>query len=126
MALQNEELVVGDGLAKELPNDMSRSTQTLVSGAGNLPLFRVLGRITASGKLTSYDPTASNGAQTAVAVLIAPTDATSADAKAPVIDWTALFAVNRLNYGAGVTTAAHRTSAILQLGARGIKVLNQA
>lgn len=126
MANQTEGLVAGDGLKKELPNDLSRSTETIVSGAGDLPLFRVLGRITASGKLTNYTPGAIDGSETAVAVLIAATDASAADAQAPVIDWTALFAYNRLTWGAAVTTQAHRDTAISQLLNRGIRVLNQA
>lgn len=126
MANQTEGLVVGDGLKKELPNDMSRETETIVSGAGVLPLFRVLGRVTASGEMTSYDPTAGDGTEVAAAVLIAETDATAAAVPAPVIDWTALFAYNQLNWGAGVTTQAHRDAAIASLKDRGIRVLNQA
>ena len=126
MANQTEGLVVGDGLKAELPNDMSRATETVVSGAGDLPLFRVMGRITASGKLTSYDPTADTGQEVAVGVLISETDASSADAEGTVIDWTAKFALNKLNYGSGVTTAAHKTTALNQLKARGIRALNQA
>lgn len=126
MANQTEGLVVGDGLKKELPNDLSRSTETIVSGAGDLPLFRVLGRITASGKLTNYTPGETNGSETASAVLIVATDASAADADAPVVDWTALFAYNRLTWGNAVTTQAHKDTALLQLKARGIKVLNQA
>lgn len=126
MANQTEGLVVGDGLKKELPNDMSRETETIASGAGDLPLFHVLGRLTADGKLTSYTPGAVDGSETAVAVLIEATDATAADAVAPVIDWTALFAYNALEWGAAVTTQAHRDTAVAQLKERGIRVLNQA
>jgi hypothetical protein len=126
MANQIEGLVLGDGLKAELPNDMSRATETIVSGAGNLPLFRVLGRITASGKLTNYTPGAVDGSQIAAAVLIQPTDASAADAKGAVIDWTALFAYNKLTWGAAVTTQAHKNTALTQLRALGIRALNQA
>jgi hypothetical protein len=126
MANQTESLVLGDGLKAELPNEMSRATETVVSGAGDLPLFRVLGRITASGKLTNYTPGAATGAEVAYAVLIQPTDASAADAKGAVIDWTALFATNRLTWGDAVTTQAHKDTAIAQLRNRGIRVLNQA
>lgn len=126
MANQTEGLVVGDGLKYELPNDMSRSTEVIASGAGNLPLFRVLGRITASGKLTNYTPGAINGSEVAYAVLVQPTDASAADAKGAVIDWTALFAYNRLTWGAAVTTQAHKDTALAQLRERGIRVKNQA
>lgn len=126
MANQTEGLVLGDGLKAELPNDASRETEIVVSGAGNLPLFRVMGRITASGKLTSYDPAANTGQEVACAVLIEAVDATSADKLATVIDWTATFARQRLTWGAGVTTDAHRNAAIASLKARGIRVKNQA
>ena len=126
MANQTEGLVLGDGLKHELMNDMSRNIETIVSGAGNLPLFRVLGRITATGKLTNYTPGAVTGAEIAYAVLIGATDASAADAKGPVIDWTALFAYNRLTWGAAVTTQAHRDTALAQLRNRGIRTLNQA
>lgn len=126
MANQTEGLVVGDGLKWELANEMSRATETIVSGAGNLPLFRVLGRITASGKLTNYTPGASNGSEVAYAVLVQAADASAADVKAAVVDWTALFAYNRLTWGASVTTQAHRDTALAQLRNRGIRTLNQA
>lgn len=126
MAIQNEALVLGDGLKAELPNDASRQTEIIVSGAGSLPMFRVLGRITASGKLTNYTPGAVDGSQNAVAVLIEAADATAADVKATVIDWTATFASQRLSWGAAVTTDAHRTAAIEALKARGIRVKDQA
>lgn len=126
MANQTEGLVVGDGLKAELPNDASRATETIVSGAGNLPLFRVLGRITASGKLTNYTPGAVDGSEVAYAVLVGATDASAADAKGPVIDWTATFAYNRLTWGAAVTTLAHKNTALAQLRNRGIRTLNLA
>lgn len=126
MANQNEGLVLGDGLKAELPMDASRTRETIVSGAGVIPMFRVLGRITASGLLTNYTPGASNGSEIAVAVAIEGVDATSAAAGINVIDWTATFARQRLNWGAAVTTDAHRTAAIRQLQNRGIRVLNQA
>jgi hypothetical protein len=126
MPNQTEGSVLGDGLKWELENDMSRATEVIVSGAGNLPLFRVLGRITATGKLTNYTPGAADGSEVAYAVLIAPANATAADVRAPVIDWTALFAFNMLTWGAAVTTQAHRNTALAQLRKSGIRTLNQA
>jgi len=126
MANQTEALVLGDGLKAELPMDASRGRETIVSGAGVIPLFRVLGRITASGLLTNYTPGAATGAEIAVAIAIEGVDATSAAAGINVIDWTATFARQRLTWGAAVTTDAHRNTAIAQLKNRGIRVLNQA
>lgn len=126
MANQNEALVLGDGLKAELPMDASRARETIVSGAGVIPMFRVLGRISASGLLTNYTPGATNGSEIAVAVAIEGVDATSAAVGINTIDWTATFAHQRLNWGSAVTTDAHRTTAIRQLQNRGIRVLNQA
>jgi hypothetical protein len=126
MANQIEGFVLGDGLKAELPMDASRATETIVSGAGVIPIFRVLGRITASGLLTNYTPGAANGSEVAVAVAIEGVDATAAAATINTIDWTATFARQRLSWGAAVTTDAHRTTAIRQLQNRGIRVLNQA
>lgn len=126
MANQTEALVLGDGLKAELPMDASRARETIVSGAGVIPMFRVLGRITASGLLTNYTPGATNGSEIAVAVAIEGVDATSAARGINTIDWTATFARQRLSWGSAVTTDAHRTTAIRQLQNRGIRVLNQA
>lgn len=126
MANLTEGLVLGDGLKAELPNDASRARDTIVSGAGVIPMFRVLGRITASGLLTNYTPGAVNGSEIAVAVAIEGVDATSAARAINTIDWTATFARQRLSWGAAVTTNAHRDTAIAQLRNRGIRVLNQA
>lgn len=126
MANQNEGLVLGDGLKAELPMDASRATDTIVSGAGVIPIFRVLGRITASGLLTNYNPAGADGSQTAVAVAAESVDATSGARAITVIDWTATFARQCLSWGAGVTTDAHRETAIASLRNRGIRVLNQA
>lgn len=125
MANQTEALVLGDGLKAELPMDASRERETIVSGAGVIPLFRVLGRITASGLLTNYTPGATNGSEVACAVAIEGVDATSAAAGINVIDWTATFARQRLSWGSAVTTDAHRNAAIAQLKTRGIRVRNQ-
>lgn len=126
MANQTEALVLGDGLKAELPMDASRERETIVSGAGVIPLFRVLGRITASGLLTNYTPGAIDGSEVACAIAIEGVDATSAAAGINVIDFAATFARQRLSWGSAVTTDAHRDAAIAQLKTRHIRVRNQA
>ena len=54
---------------------------TLASEEGNLKRGHVLGRITASGKYGQYDNDASDGTETAVAILAEDADATSEDVK---------------------------------------------
>lgn len=57
---------------------------TIVSGAGKLARGTVLGRITASGKFTKCDSTATDGSQIANCILYEDVDATSADVNAEV------------------------------------------
>lgn len=58
---------------------LSRDNATLAAGSGILPDGAVLGRVTASGKLTKCAKTSTDGSQTPAAFLIGRTDATSAD-----------------------------------------------
>jgi hypothetical protein len=51
----------------------------------NLTAGTVLGKITASGKYGPYDPTATDGRQTAVGILMENADATNADVGANML-----------------------------------------
>ena len=62
--------------------NLSRDNIVIASGQGVLLPGTVLGKITASGKYALRDAAASDGSQTAAAILFDRTDATSADAKA--------------------------------------------
>src|SRR5690242_2974708 len=68
----------GGFIISELQGYGSRDIGTLISGQ-NLPAGAVLGRITASGKLTQLAPAAVDGSQHAVAVLFDNIDATAGD-----------------------------------------------
>ena len=96
-------------------------TDTLVSGQ-NLAAGRVLGKITASGKLTAYDNTASNGSEVAVGVLYAAVDAIGGDkAKTRVLKrGPAILNGNDLGWGANDATGISAGKA--DLLALGIKV----
>lgn len=52
--------------------------------AGNYAAGQVLGRLTASGKLTAYDALAANGSELPVAILLQDADASIADQSALV------------------------------------------
>lgn len=78
---------------------------TIASGAGVLSYLQVLGKITASGKLTVHNPGASDGSQVAVALATGAFDATSADVNCPVIT-EGVFAMQALTYHSSVTTDA--------------------
>ena len=100
--------------------DYTRETVTLLAGA-SYPLGAVLGKITASGKYKLATATGTDGAQTAVAVLLEAVDATAADATGVVLArGPAIVSDAQLVYDATVTTAAQKTAKIDQLKAAGI------
>lgn len=74
-------------LLSEGDGAISRETVTLISGQ-NLAAGTVLGKITASGKYTAHNPAVdpADGSEHAVAVLVAAVDASTADAKALIVN----------------------------------------
>lgn len=72
----------GGFLVWEAFRDYTRETITVASGAGALAPGTVLGRITASGTYAAHDPAATDGTETAVAVLWGKADASASDAPA--------------------------------------------
>lgn len=99
-------------------NRYSRENGVIVSGQ-NLALGAVLGKITTGGKYTANDNTASDGSQVAVAVLLAATDATSADKEAPILRRHGTVRASGLVWVAG-HDAAEIAAGKLQLAAVGI------
>ena len=81
---------LGDLLKYEAPNLYSREQDT-VAAAQNLVLGTVVGRETITAKLKGFDPTASDGAETAVGVESALTfsdpDELLATFKAEIARW---------------------------------------
>jgi hypothetical protein len=114
---------LGDLLKYELNANYCRETVTLKSGT-NYPIGAVLGRITSSGKYR-LSPAAQvvgdEGAESAVAVLIEPVDASAADkaglvvARGPIIVSKAA-----LVFDASVDQAAEKVAKHAQLAAPGI------
>jgi hypothetical protein len=119
-------------LVKEEPfKQVSRILGTISSAAaGIVSRFTVLGIVTASGKYLPYNPGASDGTQTAAAILIGASggpnggdaDATSADVTNAVLLGAGPAVVDTafLIWGAGVTTQAQKNAAYASLYARGI------
>ena len=97
------ELLAGDEPVRTLGG------QTLVAGQ-NLAQFTVVGRITASGKLTAWNPAGNDGSQIAVGILVHATDATLAD-KSCQIYTAGMFNVAALVWPAGAATLAARQAA---------------
>ena len=98
----------------------SREVGTLLTGNQLVP-GTVLGRITASGKLTVLTPGASDGSQTAAGVLYDNVDATAADKPAVYHARDAEVHGLALTWPAGIS-APNKTAAITALAALGIIV----
>jgi len=86
--------------------DIITDSGTLVAGQ-DLKRGAVLGKITASGKLTLANSTNTDGSQVAFAILAADTDATSADKTCPIY-LAGEFNSNALIFGGTDTPATHK------------------
>ena len=122
MPLLETAAVASDWLKSEADNYASRDTALIAAGSGKLASGMVLGKLTASGKFVPAAASGSDGSQTAVAVLVFPVDATSADAKAVIVARRATASHAGLVYGASINDATKRAVANGQLGAVGIVV----
>lgn len=108
MALTSEGNYTAEFLLSEANGERSRETVTIVSGQ-NLKAGAVLGKVTASGKYAAYDSTKSDGTQTAIAVLYADVDASSADADGVIIARDAEVASDLLVWATGTDKAGGAT-----------------
>lgn len=97
----------------------SYDNATLISGQ-NLLAGAVLGQITASGKYTAVAPAASDGSQTAAGILLADTNATSAD-KPCVVGRRGMEAIDA-KLGWGTLNSGQKTTARTQLNTATIVV----
>ncbi len=111
---------IGDVLKYEVNPNYTRDTITLLAGMA-YPVGSVLGRVTLSGKHTLASDGGTDGAETAVAVLLYPVDATLADAIGIVVTrGPAIVSRAGLAYGATVDDAAKIATKITELAALGI------
>ncbi|CAO4138036.1 head decoration protein [Methylorubrum extorquens] len=122
MALLETAAVASDWLKVEDGSYRSRDTAVIATGSGKLASGTVLAKVTASGKYVPAAASGADGSQTAVAVLVFPVDATSADAKAVIVSRHAVVSHAGLTYGATINDATKRAAANGQLGAAGIIV----
>jgi hypothetical protein len=121
MPLKSEGNYLGDLVKYEEPlQKYSRETVTVISGQ-NLTLGTVVGKITASGKVTILAPAAVDGSQNAYGVLIEDVDASAADKLSTVIRREASLADSKIVYPGGIT-APQKATALSQLEAVGITV----
>lgn len=101
----------------------SRENITLIAGLGILPTGTVLGKITASGKFTTYDNAAVDGSQTAAGILAEPSESTVEHAAAAVVRH-ARIAPSFLGWKAG-TSEANKAAALVELAAIGIATVRE-
>ncbi len=110
----------GDVLKYEVEPNYTRDVITLLVGMP-YPVGSVLGKITASGKYKLATSGGTDGAQTAVAVLLYPVDATLADAQGIVVArGPSIVSRAALAYDATVNDAGKITTKLGQLAAVGI------
>lgn len=108
-----------DIVKDEGKNRFSRDTDTLASGSGAVIVGTVLGQVTASGKFKPLAPAASDGTQTAAAVILQYSDATSADQSVVNLKRRAQVVLQALVWLTGITDT-QKSAAIAQLKALGI------
>lgn len=116
----NESNYLGDWLKFEEDNLYSREEVTVITGQ-NLGTGAVIGKITASGKVTELAPGAADGSENAAGVLLLPVDAAAADQPGVIIARHALCSDKGLVWPGGIT-GPQKTAAINQLEALGILV----
>ncbi|MCW4114749.1 head decoration protein [Aurantimonas sp. MSK8Z-1] len=97
----------------------SREQGVVASGSGVLKPGAVLGKVTASGKFKPLAPGASDGTQTAAAILWEGCDATSGDVRRTLTVRDTEVHADVLVWAAGVTDA-QKTAAMASLAAVGI------
>lgn len=122
MAILTEGRHAAEGLLSEANFHRSRDNITVASGAGKLSAGTVLGKLTTGGKYTPSPATGSDGSQTAVAVLLYPVDATSADVVVAAITRDAEWNGKTLAYEATVNDDTKKAAKHTQLAAVGIVV----
>lgn len=121
MSVLAEPLNLGDLLKFEAPNLYSRDRVSVASGQ-NLPLGAVVGVVTATGKVTRIDPSATDGTQVAAGVLLQACDATLADRDdGLIVARHAIVADHALAWPDAITNA-EKLAAIAQLKALGVLV----
>lgn len=98
----------------------SQSREVAVIIGANLPVGTVLGRVTASARMTQLSPGAADGSQTAAAILYASTMAAEMPVKATIIARNAEVNDALLIWPDAISDA-DKTAALADLAALGIR-----
>jgi hypothetical protein len=118
-SLRTESDIVKD----EGENRFSRDEDILVSGSGVVKIGTVLGKVTSSGKFAPLTPGASNGTQTAAAIILETADATSADRTVVTLKRRAQVVLQNLVWPEGISPTV-KANAIAALETQGIVARN--
>jgi Bacteriophage lambda head decoration protein D len=106
-------------LLSEATGNRSRDQAVATTVVGTpLPSGTVMGKVTASGKLIKYVDTATDGSQTAVAVLCTPMDGVAGDQRVTVINTDAEVFGAVLNGGVGIDANGKADLALLNIKVR--------
>jgi hypothetical protein len=111
----------GGFIVWELPQYQSRDEGVIASGSGILKAGTILGILTATGEYGPYTPGATNGLQTAAAVLYDDCDATSAAVKRTVLNNTCQLHRAEIVF-TGTPTTTQKNAAYASLRTLGIKM----
>ena len=122
MALLTEGRVTAAYILTEANGLRSRDAAKVASGAGKLEPGAILGKVTASGKFKPHAPAASDGTETAVAILYSAVDATDADAAAVITARDSEVKKDELIYNAATDTDNEKAAVHASLAANGIIV----
>lgn len=122
MTVHNETPHAGGFIVSEPDINLSRRIVTIAAAAGALVAGTVLGKFTSggsSGKYSHLTPGASNGLQTADAILFDAVDATDGDVQAVVVYRLASFNPNEVVWPSGISSE-NRAAAIAALDAKSL------
>ena len=122
MATLTEGRATAAYILTEANGSLSRDHAKIASGAGKLEPGTILGKITASGKFVPHAPAASDGSQTAVAILYSAVDATAADAACVITARQSEVKKDELIYNAATDTQPEKDAVHASLAANGIIV----
>jgi hypothetical protein len=121
MPIVTEGRHTGHFLLSEASGSRSRDVVTLAAGSGSLASGTVLGRITASKTFVAHDPAATDGRETACAILLGSVAVTAdADVDAVAITRDAEVKAVALGFAPATDTAAEQAVVLAALAEHGI------
>lgn len=109
----------GEFILSEGNGAISRDAATITGGS--YPAGKVLGQVTASGKYTEHTPGASDGSETAAAILYDAVDASAADADGVIVSRLAEVNGDLLAWKSGISDP-NKAAGIVALAAKNLIV----